>query len=280
MIRALFLTLLLAASAGAQAPSAPSDASQRDVAFDQRLNEQVPLDAEFKDEFGKTVPLSNFFDGKPVVLILVWYKCPGICPIELTELANRFREADFILGKDYHAIAVSIAQEETPELARTVKDEYLQLYGMPGGGAGWHFLTGKRKDIDRLAASIGYKYKYDRITHQYAHPAGITILTPDGKISRYLFGLTYPAKDLRLGLIDASDRKIGSPVEVLLLSCGIYDYNHKSGRYMQNVVRILQIAGMATVLIVFGSVGYMGMKYRRRAIKPISPKDLNAGGDG
>lgn len=223
-----------------------------EVKFDQKLNSQVPLDLSFRDEAGKQVRLRNYFQGKPVVLSLVYYECPMLCTQVLNGMDQAFNSLRMSIGKEYDVVTVSINPTETPDLAADKKKEYLRMYGnRPGSDEGWHFLTGEKPQIDSLADAVGFHYLYDAKTDVYAHPSGIMVLTPDGKVSRYLFGVEYQPKDLRFSLIDASSRKIGSPADQLLLLC--YHYDPSTGKYGLVIANVFRIAGAVTI-VVLGTV--------------------------
>ncbi len=222
------------------------------VKFDQKLNSQVPLDLAFRDETGKHVQLKDFFHGRPVVLSLVYYQCPMLCTQVLNGMTQSFNSLKFSLGKDFDVVTVSIDPKETPDLAADKKKEYLRMYGnRPGSEEGWHFLTGEKPQIDSLADAVGFRYLYDAKTDMFAHPSGIMVLTPEGKVSRYLFGVEYLPKDLQFSLIDASSRKIGSPVDQLLLLC--YHYDPTTGKYGVVIANIFRAAGAVTI-VVLGTV--------------------------
>ena len=253
-LAALFLMVQGAAGpAGAQA--GPTIVPRDDVALDQRLNNQVPLDIPFRDDSGKVVPLSTFFGKRPVILQMPFYRCPGICTLEMDGMTHSIRYLSYNPGTDYDIVEVSINPKETPELAAAKKAEFIKLYGRPKTAAGWHFLTGNEASIKRLAAAVGFKYVYDVKTDQYIHPAGLMVLTPEGKLSRYFYGAGYRPQDLKFALIDASAHKIGSPVDQILLMC--YHYDPIQGRYGVAVINILKVAGTATLLILIASIVLM-----------------------
>jgi protein SCO1/2 len=232
------------------------------VKFDQKLNSQVPLDLTFRDESGKQVQLSEYFHGKPVVLSLVYYECPMLCTQVLNGMDQAFNSLRFSIGKDFDVVTVSINPKETPDLAADKKKEYLRLYGNRSGSEeGWHFLTGEKPQIDSLADAVGFRYLYDAKTDMYAHPSGIMVLTPEGKVSRYLFGVEYLPKDLRFALIDASSRKIGSPVDQLLLLC--YCYNPVTGKYGLVIANIFRAAGAVTI-VVLGTVLLVFFRHEKK----------------
>lgn len=224
--------------------------SLKNVAIEQRLNEQLPLDLVFRDETGKTVKLGDYFGKTPVVLSLVYYKCPLLCSEVMAGMASALRVVKFEMGKDYQVVTVSFNPQETPEIAAAAKASYVQRYGRPGTAQGWHFLTGQQASIDALTKAAGFEYQYDPRTGQYAHGTAIMIVTPQGKIAQYYYGVEYPPKDLQLGLIQASQGKIGNFVDQVLLYC--YHYDPDTGKYGAIISRVLQLAGAATILILGG----------------------------
>lgn len=221
----------------------------REVGIDQKLNQQIPLEAEFRDENGKPVQLKQYFDGrKPVVLTMVYFECPMLCTEVLNGLIRTLRvlPSNFAVGKDFDILTVSFDPRETPELAAAKKKNYLAQYKKPEAGSGWHFLTGNEESIRRLTQAVGFRYVYDQRLGQYAHAAAIMLLTPQGKVSRYLYGVDYPPKDLRLGLTEASNGKIGGLSEQILLLC--YHYDPVIGKYSLLTLRLVQIGGVITLL--------------------------------
>jgi protein SCO1/2 len=232
----------------------------RDVSIEQKLNEQVPLDLTFRDESGQTVTLRQYFGKKPVLLTLVYYECPSLCGLVLQGLLKSLRVINYTPGEQFEIVTVSISPIETPELAAAKKANFLKEYGREEAAAGWHWLTGDEKNIRALADAVGFRYVYDPKTKQYAHAAGIMLLTPSGKISRYFYGIEYSPRDLRLGIIDASQGKVGSLVEKVILFC--YQYDPTTGKYGLLVVRLIQLGGLVTLLILGGFIGTMF--YRER----------------
>jgi protein SCO1/2 len=234
----------------------------REVGIEQRLNERVPLDLKFRDDAGREVTLHDYFNkGKPVVLSLVFYKCPMLCDQVLTGLLGSMRSVSFDAGKEYDVVTVSFDPRETPELAAEKKDNFVRRYNRAGAEKGWHFLVGDQESITRLTDAVGFHYNYDPKTDQFAHAAGIMILTPDGRLSRYFYGVEYFPNDLRFGLMEASDEKIGSLADQLLLYC--YHYDPATGRYGPAVMRIMRLGGAATVL----GIGALLLVLRRRGRK-------------
>jgi protein SCO1/2 len=257
----VFASLIAFGAAPALAQS-PASELIRKVAFDQNLNAQVPLELPFRDEAGREVRLGDFLGKKLVILTLVYYECPMLCTLELNSLARSLKPLAFDVGDQFDIVTVSIDPGETPQLAAIKKKNYLGRYGRKGAERGWHFLTGDEMSIRRLAGVVGFRYVYDPKTDQYAHPAGIMILTPQGKIARYLYGVDYAARDLRLGLIEASAGKIGSPVDQLLLLC--FHYDPSTGKYNFAIMQALRVCGVATVAGLGTYVFVMLRRERRR----------------
>ncbi len=243
---------------GANASSVPK--TLREVGFDQNLNQQVPLDITFRDEDGRTVRLGDYFGSKPVVLALVYLDCPMLCTQVLNGLASSLGVLSMDVGKDFNVLTVSFDPREKPALAAAKKASYLERYKRPGAAAGWHFLTGDQLSIDRLTRAVGFRYVWDPELKQFAHPTGIMVLTPEGRIARYLFGIEYGPRDLRFALIDATHGKIGSAVDQVLLYC--YHYDPSTGRYGLVVMRTVRIAGAATVLLLGAFIAIMARKER------------------
>lgn len=219
----------------------------KEVGIDQKLNGSVPLNLTFRDEHGNSVELAQLFAGKPVILTLVYYNCPMLCTQVLNALDRSMETMPLEIGKDFNVVTVSIDPTDRPVMADAKHAMYAGMYGRPGAQYGWHFLTGDQPQIKQLADAVGFRYAYDPDSHQYAHASGIMVLTPGGKISKYFYGVTYPARDLRLGLVEASQDKIGTIADQVLLFC--YHYDPHTGKYGLLISRVLQLGGMATVLI-------------------------------
>jgi protein SCO1 len=227
-----------------------------DVGIDQRLNEQVPLKLAFRDEQGKAVKLGDYFhDGRPVVLNLVYYQCPMLCTEVLNGLTAALKVVGFEPGKQFEIVTVSIDPRETPELAANKKQMYLKRLGNPAAAAGWHFLTGEQSQIAALADAVGWRYRYDPKLDQFAHAAGILLITPEGRIAQYYYGVEYSAKDMRLGIIEASRNKIGSLADQVLLYC--YHYDPRSGRYGAVITNIVRLAGLVTVIVLGTAIVFL-----------------------
>jgi len=242
-------TIALAVAAPARGQSSTTKPTVlRDVGIDQKLNGQVPLDVTFRDEEGNTVRLGNYFHGKPVILSLVYYECPMLCPMALHGLLVSLQKVAWTAGKDFDVLTVSFNPNETPNLAAAKRNVYLGLYNRSGAEHGWHFLTGDEASIERLTSAVGFRYHYDSASGQYAHPTMIVVATPRGKISRYLYGIEYPERDVRLALLEASNNRIGTPVDEVLLFC--YHYDPIQGRYGLAITHIIRAAGIATMLLL------------------------------
>ena len=229
-----------------------------DVGIDQKLGSRIPLDLTFRDESGATVTLGKYFSEKPVIFALVYYECPMLCTQVLNGMLRSLKQIRFDAGKEFQVVVVSINPREKPALADVKKRLYAGLYERPGTEQGWHFLTGEDSSIVPLAHAAGFRYAYDPETQQYAHASAIMVLTPTGTISRYFYGIQYPSRDLRLGLVEAADGKIGSPVDQILLFC--YHYDPATGKYGVAILNIVRAAGLATVL---GLAAFITLMFRR-----------------
>ena len=243
----------------------------QNVGFDQRLGEQTPLDAQFVDESGQTVRLGDYFHGKPVILVMAYYRCPMLCTLVLNGLVQGMLDMDFDIGKEFEVVTVSFDPRETPDLAAAKKATYITRYGRPGAAAGWHFLTGQEPSIRRLANAVGFRYQYDPTTDQYAHAAGIMILTPEGKIARYFYDVRYFGGDLRLGLVEASANRIGSPVDQVLLFC--FHYDPSAGKYGVAVMNFVRLGGLLTML---GLGTFLIRQFRRERRRNAAQQTLVA----
>lgn len=227
----------------------------REVGFDQKLDEQLPLNLEFTDSTGRPVRLEDYFQDKPVILSLGYYECPMLCSLVRNGLFKGMQDLKLDVGQDYQVLIVSIDPGETPEIAEAKRRASIMEYGRSTSTEGWNFLVGSEENIAALADSIGFRYVYDENIDQYAHPSGIVILTPSGKTSRYLYGIEFLPRDLRLGLIEASENKIGSPVDQILLAC--YHYDPKSGEYTLAIMNIIRIIGGVSVAVVGAAIFMM-----------------------
>jgi protein SCO1/2 len=235
------------------------------VGITQRINDLVPLDLTFHDETGRTVRLGDFFTNRPVVLVPAYFRCPQLCTQVLNGVVEGLRGVS-LAGKDFEVVVVSFDARETPELAAAKKANYLEKYGRPGAEASWHFLTGEQPSIDRLLDAIGYRVRYDQKLDQFAHGSGIVLLTPKGRVSRYFFGISFPSRDLRLGLVEASQGHVGSVVDQMLLYC--YHYDPATGRYAATAMGLVRLGGALTVLALAGFLLTAWLRERRRRAGP------------
>jgi protein SCO1 len=222
------------------------------VGIEQRLDAQIPPALVFRDETGKTVQLGDYFGRKPLILNLVYYNCTMLCGEALAGLASAMRLVKFDIGNEFDVVTVSFDPHETPEMAAAKKKDYVGRYGRANAASGWHFLTGQADSINALTKAVGFQYQYDARTNQYAHATAIMVLTPQGRISRYFYGVDFPPKDLRMGLVEASQGKIGNAVDVVLLYC--YHYDPETGKYGAMVANILRLAAAATILLLGGLI--------------------------
>jgi protein SCO1 len=273
---ALVMLLTLAgAGASAQAPipqelerpvQNPSGSPEllKQIGIDQKLNGQLPLDALVRDETGVEAPLQSFFRDKPVILAPVYYECPMLCTQILNGLVKGLRDVSYDPGKDFIVLAISIDPRETSELAAAKKKGYLKRYGRPGTEDGWKFLTGSEESVKRIAQALGFRYVWDPVSQQYAHASGIMVATPEGRISHYFYGVEYRPTDMRLALVQASQGKIGSPVDQVLLYC--FHYDPVSGKYTSIVLKIVQGGAVLTALALGGLIFYF-LRNERKARK-------------
>lgn len=261
----LLTSLLLLSSLHAQGLNASNQPDiLKKIGIDQRLGEQAPLDLEFYDEAGNTVLLQQYFGEKPVILALVYYNCPMLCNLVLNGLTKNLKPLSFSAGEEFDIISLSFDHRETPALAAEKKKNYLKDYDRASAASGWHFLTGDSVNISRLAEAVGFRYQFDPVTKEYAHAGGIMVLTPQGKLARYFYGVDYPSRDLRLSLVEASENKIGSPVDQLLLYC--YHYDPRTGKYGLVIMNVLRLAGIVTVLVLAAFVIVMLRRDRKMAV--------------
>jgi protein SCO1/2 len=231
------------------------------VGIVQKLNHQVPLDLPFVDEEGRNVRLGDYFGKKPVVLSLIYYRCPMLCTTMENGLLEAVKQIKFDVGEEFEILTVSFDPNDKPLHARAKKSLYAGLYARPGGQKGWHFLTGSQDSISRLTDAVGFHYTYDEAAREFAHAAGIMVLTPQGKISHYFYGIQYPAGDLRLALVESSANQIGNPVDAVLLFCSHYD--PAVGKYGIVISRVLQLAGFVTVVSLGALVLTLSRRERR-----------------
>lgn len=264
------LPSLAAAQMGSVPPPRPATPGVlQEIGFDQRLGGQVPLELAFTDEAGRAVKLADYFGKKPVVLSLVYYECPMLCTISLNGLAGALEALSFVPGQEFEVLTVSFDPGETPVLAAAKKKAYLARYKRSGAHEGWHFLTGTKQSVDALTRAVGFRYVWDEATRQWAHPAGILVLTPQGTISHYLFGVEYAPKDLRLALVDAAGGRIGNPVDQLLLYC--YQYDPQTGRYSASILNLVRLGGVLTILGLGAFILTASRKRRPRAAPDGAP---------
>ena len=232
------------------------------VGFDQKLNAQVPLGLVFRDESGHSVQLASYFGRKPVVLSLVYYECPMLCTLALNGQLRLYRGLDFNVGDQFEVITVSINPRETPALAAAKKASYLSRYRRPGADLGWHFLTGAEPAISALTDAVGFHYEYDPVSRQYAHATGLMVLTPEGRIAAYQYGVEYSPADLRLAVIEASEGKVGTPVEQVLLYC--FHYDPATGKYSVAIMKLVRASAIATFAALFT---FIILASRRRRVR-------------
>jgi protein SCO1/2 len=266
----LLLAWPVAASAQLGPPPPPLGSGSpeilREVGFDQNLGGRIPLDLPFKDETGRDVRLGDYFGERPVVLSLVYYRCPMLCTISLNGLARALKVLSFVPGQEFEVLTVSFDPSETPELAAAKKKTYMVQYERAEGARGWHFLTGDKAAIAALTKAVGFRYAWDEATKQFAHPAGILVISPDGTITRYLFGVEYSPKDLRLALVDSAEGRIGNPVDQVLLYC--YQYDPSTGRYSASIMNIVRLGGLLTVVGMITLILWMSLRSRSQAKSP------------
>ena len=270
--------LVTASAASAQISSAPASAGYkrepgmtssqvpaalREIGFDQNLDQRVPLDVTFRDESGATVRLGDYFGRRPVVMVFAYYDCPMLCTQVINGLSSALGVLSLKPGQDFEIVTVSFNPADTPASAAAKKAMYLERYKRDGAAGAWHFLTGDPPSIARLTRAAGFRYVWDAATKQFAHPSGIIVLTPDGRLARYLFGIEYGPRDLRYAIVEASDGKVGNVADALLLYC--YHYDPMSGRYGLVVMRALRLAGIATVLALGAFIFVM---VRRERLAP------------
>lgn len=260
-------------------PASTMPRALQEIRFDQMLDSPLPLDATFRDEDGRTVQIGEYFGKKPAVLAFVYFDCPMLCTQIVNALASALRPLSLTPGEAFDVVLVSFDSRETPVLAKQKKTEALARYGRPETAAAWHFLTGDESSITRLTQAAGFRYVWDEETKQFAHPSGIIIVTPDGRPARYLFGIEYGPRDVRLALVEASEGKIGTAADQLLLFC--YHYNPMTGRYGLVIMQVLRVAGVATVLALVAFIVVMVRREKRMALArsvpptPFAPRPVH-----
>jgi protein SCO1/2 len=233
------------------------------VGLDQRLHEFIPLDLSFWDATGRQVVLGDYFGRKPVILALAYYDCPNLCTLVLNGLLRTLRALSFTVGEQFDVVTVSINPQDTPDRAAAKQAQYVRGYGRAEAAGGWHFLTGQPEAIQRLTQAVGFRYAYDATRNEFVHASGIMVLTPQGQLARYFYGVEYAPRDVRLGVIEAAAQKIGSPIDRLLLLC--YHYDPQSGTYSLAILRTLRMAGVVTVVALGTFMGLMWRRERHRA---------------
>jgi len=271
--RTIFVRLSLAGAAillaalGAVAQTIPSSAGQTassmppalvNVGFEPPLNGQMPLDVPFRDESGRSAQLRKYLGQKPVVLAFVYYSCPMLCDQVEQGVVGSLRMLSFNPGRDYEVVFVSFDSRETPQMAAAKKKSALSHFNRPETAGGWHFLTGSQESVDAVTHAANFRYSFNQKTNVFAHASGVMILTPDGRISRYFYGVEYPGRDMRLGLVDASAGKIGTPIDHALLFC--YQYDPATATYSASVLKIMRLAAVLTVLCLVSAI----LVFRRR----------------
>jgi protein SCO1/2 len=257
----LFASLVVGGTAATASGTNPPDPTAG-VGIEQRLDKTVPLDLTVRDETGRAVHLGDYFGAKPVILTLNYYRCPTLCSLILTSLERGLQGVAFDVGKQFEVVTVSIDPTEGATEATEKKAEIVGRYGRPGAAAGWHFLTGDEAQIQRLAAAVGFHYTYDARQAQYVHPSGIMLLTPAGRLARYLLGIDYAARDLRLGLVEAADGRIGAPSDQILLLC--YHYDAATGRYAGAVDTFIKGTSIAVAVALTLLIGLLLRRERRK----------------
>src|SRR5713226_8316130 len=269
------IAALLALSTAAAAQTIPDSvgksssglpAQLQNVGFEPPLNAQLPLDVNFRDESGRDVQLREYFGRKPVVLALVYYGCPMLCNQVEMGVVGSLKMLSFNPARDYEVLFVSFDPRETPDMAAKKKAAALSRFGRPETAAGWHFLTGKEEAVRAVASAANFRYSFDEKHNLFAHASGIMLLTPDGRISRYFYGVEYPSRDVRLGLVDASAGKIGTPIDRLLLYC--FEYNPESARYSATILKIVRLGGLLTIVTIVAAI----LLFRRRDLRSTSAK--------
>jgi len=262
---ATFAILLSAATLQAERTEAVPEELQ-EIGVEEHLDVKLPLELPFVDSNGDKVLLGDFFDGEtPIVLTMNYSNCPMLCSLQLNGLFEGLQGVDWDLGKQYRMITVSIDPEETPERAEETKQKYLKIYGRDGVDQGWHCLTGEEANIRKLADAVGFGYAYLPATKEYAHAAVTMVCTPDGRTSRYLYGVQYPPQTVRLALLEASEGKIGTTMDRVLLFC--FQYDETKGRYGPAAMKIMQAGGVVTLVFLFGMLGLYWIREARKAKK-------------
>jgi protein SCO1 len=272
-LRNISIAALLLIAAAASAQTVPDNLGQpakslppllQNVGFEPQLNAQLTLDLAFRDEAGRNILLRDYFRQKPILLAFVYYGCPMLCSQVEQGVVGTLRMLSFNPGRDYEVVFVSFDPRETPDMAAQKKETAMYHFRRPETASGWHFLTGSKESIDALTKAANFRYTFDPKTNLFAHASGILLLTPSGRISRYFYGVEYPSRDVRFGLVDASAGKIGSPVDHVLLFC--YQYNPSSARYSASILKMIRLGGILTVLCLV--VGILVMRRRDSTAAP------------
>jgi protein SCO1 len=271
MIKPLLIALValafLPAVARAQAnPPPPSDLEG--VGIDEHLGAELPLDAPFVDENGTPVKLGDYFGDKPVILNLIYFNCPMLCSLVTNGMVDGLRQVTYVPGKDFEIVTVSFNPLETPALAKLKKQNYIKDYGVPEAAAGWHFLTGSQDSIDKLTSAVGFHYKWIPETRQYAHAAAIYLITPAGKLSRYLYGVEFDPQTLRLALVEAGEGKLGKTLDHVLMYC--FHYDAASGRYAPAAMKIMRAGGILMLVVLASILLPVWLKSRSRQAKKLA----------
>ncbi len=254
-------------NAGPAASAMP--AALQDVGFSPPLNGPMPLDLSFRDETGRSVRLREYFGQKPVVLTFVYYRCPMLCDQVEQGVVGVLRMLSFNPGRDYQVVFVSFDSRETPEMAAEKKKKALAHFRRPEADSGWHFLTGSRESVEAATKAANFRFSFDAKNNLFAHASGVLLLTPDGRISRYFYGVEYPGRDMRLGLVDASAGKIGTPLDHVLLFC--YHYDPTAATYSASILRIIRLAGVLTILCLVGGILISRRRETLAAARNLSP---------
>jgi protein SCO1/2 len=247
LIGSVCLAATTALAAGPADRAEPLPDELEGIGITERLNNPIPLNLEFTDEDGRPVKLGDYFQpGRPVMLTLNYYRCPMLCSLQLNGLIDGLREMEWVPGQQFEIVTVSFDPRETPTLAKLKKDNYLKEYGRPSAAAGWHFLTGPKASSQALAGAVGFRYRWNEDSKQWMHAAAVFVCTPDGRVSRYLYGVMYDPKTLRLSLVEASEGKIGSAFDQIILFC--YHYDAEAGRYAPAAMNFMRAGGGLTVV--------------------------------
>jgi protein SCO1 len=275
------VTALLLAGSTAHAQAVPGNTGQSsvgmpaqlvNVGFEPQLNAQMPLDLTFVDENGSAVQLRDYFKQKPVLLAFVYYGCPMLCNQVEQGVVGALKMLSFTPGRDYEVVFLSFDPRESADMAAQKKKSALSHFGRPETAAAWHFLTGTKESVDAATKAANFRYNFDTKNNLFAHASGIMLLTPDGRISRYFYGVEYPARDVRLGLVDASAGKIGTPIDHVLLFC--YHYDPSSATYSASILKIIRLGGILTIVCIVGGI----LIFRRRDAEHLNARNRQATG--